>query len=325
MTIASLVRSGAAAALLLFCIGSGAALAQDYPAREIRIYCGFPPGGGADVFVRYFAEKLRPLAGKPVLVENRTGAAGNVAVQALTRAKPDGHTLIISTGGPVSYNTHLYKSLGYDPVADLTPVSPLVSFPFVLVVDPGLPIQSVSDLTSHVKARQGRAKYGANGGTPIVLAEMLKHFGKFEAAQVMYRDNASAANDLVSGQLDFMFLDSAVAMGQSRQGRLRMLAVSTLHRSNLLPDVPTVAESGYPEVERTSWFAAFLPARTPQGVATSLNQWFQQILGTQETRDFLNAAGAEPYPGTPDDLKRLQADEIAKWSDLVKLAKIEPQ
>jgi tripartite-type tricarboxylate transporter receptor subunit TctC len=310
---------------LLLSLAGLPVMAQDFPSKEIRVYCGFPPGGGADISIRFFAEKLRALSGRPVIVENKTGAGGNLAVQAITRAKPDGYSLVISTGGPASYNVHLFKNLGYDPVKELAPISPLASFPFVLVVNPELPIKTVADLVAHAKARGGKTSYGAIGGTPIVLSEMMKYVGKFDATQVMYRGAGSPTNDLLSGVLDFMFMDSAAAIGQAQQGRLRILAVSTPTRSSVLPDVPTLIEGGLPGVERTSWFAAFAPPGTPEPIVQKLNGWFQQILAMDDTKQFLHSAGADPFPGTPEDLRRLQLDEIAKWADLVKLAQMEAQ
>jgi len=301
------------------------AKAQTFPEQDIRIYCGFPPGGGADVFVRYLAEKLKPLAGKTVIVENKTGAGGNLAVEAVTHAKPDGHTIVISSGGPVSYNVHLYKRLGYDPVKDLTPITSLVSFPFVLVVDPKRNINSVQELVAAMKKRPTPGSYGAVGGTPIVLSEMLKYLGGFDAIQVMYRTAPDSLNDMASGNLDFMFMDPTAALAQVRAGRLKALAVSTPQRSPSAPDLPTMEEAGFKGVDRMSWFAAFVPGGTPEPIAAKLNKWFNEILATDETRQFFRNVGAEVYPGTPQDLTRLQKDEIAKWADLVKLAKMEAQ
>ena len=324
MKALNVLAACAAAGLLVASFGQPA-MAQTFPEQDIRIYCGFPPGGGADVFVRYLAEKLKPLAGKTVIVENKTGAGGNLAVEAVTHAKPDGHTIVISSGGPVSYNVHLYKRLGYDPVKDLSPITSLVSFPFVLVVDPKRNINSVPELVAAMKKRATPGSYGAVGGTPIVLSEMLKYLGGFDAIQVMYRTAPDSLNDLASGNLDFMFMDPTAALAQVRAGRLKALAVSTPQRSPSAPDLPTMEEVGFKGVDRMSWFAAFLPANVPEPVVTKLNKWFNEILATDETKQFFRNVGAEVYPGTPQDLTRLQKDEIAKWADLVKLAKMEAQ
>lgn len=307
------------------CVAVLPATAETFPEHELRIYVGFPPGGGADVFVRYLAEKIKPLAGKPVLVENKTGAGGNLAVEAVTRAKPDGHTLVIASGGPASYNVLLYKRLGYDPVNDLTPVTTVVSFPFILVVNAASPIRTVGELVAAMKARATPGSYGAVGGTPIVLTEMLKHVAGFDAVQVMYRNSVDSINDLQAGHLDFEFMDPTTALAQIREGRLRALAVSTPRRSPSAPDLPTMAETGFDGVDRMSWFAALLPPQTPAPIVETWNAWFRQILTADDTKEFFRNVGAETFPGSPADLTRLQKDEIAKWADLVKLANMEAQ
>ncbi len=317
-------RLGVLAFPLLLAL-SDPALAQQFPQHEIHVYCGFPAGSGADVWVRHIADGLRPLAGKPVIVENKVGASGNLAVEAVTHAKPDGHTLVISPGGPLSYNVHLYKQLGYDPVEGLTPVGTLVKFPFVLVVAPKRPVGSVAELVAQLKAKHDDASYGAVGGAPIVLSELLKYYAGFEAVQVMYRNTSAIMNDLLAGNLDFVFMDSASALAQIHEGRLKALAVSTPTRSALAPDIPTMAEAGFPGIDRTAWFAAVLPNDTPRAIARTYNDWMQTILAGDETKRFFHAAGAEVFPGTPERLTLLQRDEIEKWAKLVKLAKMEAQ
>jgi tripartite-type tricarboxylate transporter receptor subunit TctC len=314
-----------ASALAAFLALSTPTLAQQFPQHEIHVYCGFPAGSSADVWVRHVAEGLRPLAGKPVLVENKVGASGNLAVEALAHAKPDGHTLAISPGGPLSYNVHLYKRLGYDPVEGLMPVGTVVKFPFVLVVDPRRPVSSVAELVAQLKAKPGDATYGATGGGPIVLSELLKYHAGFNAVQVLYRNTSAIMNDLMAGNLDFVFMDSASALAQIHEGRLKALAVSTPTRSALAPEIPTMAEAGFPGIDRIAWFGAVLPKDTPESIAGTFNNWLQTILASDETKRFFQTAGAEVFPGTPDQLTALQRDEIEKWAKLVKLAKMEPQ
>ncbi len=315
----------AASAFTLLLALSAPTLAQQFPQHEIHVYCGFPAGSGADVWVRHIAEGLRPLAGKPIIVENKVGASGNLAVEAVTHAKPDGHTLVISPGGPLSYNVHLYKQLGYDPVEGLRPIGTLVKFPFVLVVDTKRPVGSVAELVVQLKAKHGGASYGAVGGAPIVLSELLKYHAGFDAVQVMYRNTSAIMNDLAAGNLDFVFMDSASALAQIHEGRLKALAVSTPTRSALAPDIPTMAEAGFPGIDRTAWFAAALPKETPESIAGTYNNWMQTILASEETKRFFHTAGAEVFPGSPEQLTALQRDEIAKWAKLVKLAKMEAQ
>jgi tripartite-type tricarboxylate transporter receptor subunit TctC len=314
-----------ASAFALLLTLSGPALAQQFPQHEIHVYCGFAAGSSADVWVRHIAESLRPLAGKPVTVENKVGASGNLAVEALTHAKPDGHTLAISPGGPLSYNVHLYKRLGYDPVEGLAPIGTVVKFPFVLVVDPKRPVGTVAELVAQIKTKQGEATYGATGGAPIILSELLKYHAGFNAVQVMYRNTSAIMNDLTAGNLDFVFMDSASALAQIHEGRLKALAVSTPTRSALAPDIPTMAEAGFPGIDRIAWFAAVVPKGTPDDIAGTFNGWIQTILASPETKRFFQTAGAEVFPGTREQLTALQRDEIAKWAKLVKLAKMEPQ
>ena len=320
-----MTRSLGAAAVAAFLALSCPALAQQFPQHEIHVYCGFPAGSSADVWVRHIAEGLRPLAGKPVIVENKVGASGNLAVEALTHAKPDGHTLAISPGGPLSYNVHLYKRLGYDPVEGLAPIGTVVKFPFVLVVDPKRPVSSVAELVAQLKSKPGDATYGATGGGPIVLSELFKYHAGFNAVQVLYRNTSAIMNDLMAGNLDFVFMDSASALAQIHEGRLKALAVSTPTRSALAPDIPTMAEAGFPGIDRIAWFGAVLPKDTPDSIAGTFNSWIQTILASDETKRFFQTAGAEVFPGTPEQLTVLQRDEIEKWAKLAKLAKMEPQ
>jgi tripartite-type tricarboxylate transporter receptor subunit TctC len=320
-----MTRSLGAAAFALLLVLSAPALAQQFPQHEIHVYCGFAAGSSADVWVRHIAEGLRPLAGKPVIVENKVGASGNLAVEALTHAKPDGHTLVISPGGPLSYNVHLYKRLGYDPVERLAPIGTVVKFPFVLVVDPKRPVGTVAELVAQIKTKQGEATYGATGGAPIILSELLKYRAGFNAVQVMYRNTSAIMNDLTAGNLDFVFMDSASALAQIHEGRLKALAVSTPTRSTLAPDIPTMAEAGFPGIDRIAWFGAVLPKDTPDTIAVTFNNWLQTFLASDETKRFFQIAGAEVFPGTREQLTALQRDEIEKWAKLVKLAKMEPQ
>jgi len=299
--------------------------AQTFPERELRILVGFAAGSTTDVFVRYLAEKIRPLAGKPIVVENKTGAGGNIAVGATVTSKPDGHSLLVTTGGTVSYNVHLFKNLGFDPIKDLEPVTTVVAFPFVLTVNATKPIKTVPELVAYMKAKSEPGNYGSVGGAGIVLSELLKHEAKFEAVQVGYRSVTASLNDMQSGNLDFMFMDPTTAMAQVRDGRVRALAVTTPTRAAALPDLPTLTELGYPRIDRVSWLAALLPAKTPEPIIRKWNEWLTTVLSEDDTKAYFRKVYMEANPGTPEALRKLQQDEIAKWADLVKLAKIEPQ
>jgi tripartite-type tricarboxylate transporter receptor subunit TctC len=246
-------------------------------------------------------------------------------VEALTHAKPDGYTLVISPGGPLSYNVHLYKRLGYDPVEGLAPLGTVVKFPFVLVVDPKRSVGTVAELVAQIKTKQGEATYGATGGGPIVLSDLLKYHAGFDPVQVLYRNTSAIMNDLVAGNLDFVFMDSASALAQIHEGRLKPLAVSTPTRSALAPDIPTMAEAGFQVLIGLPGSGQPLPKDTPETIASTYNSWIQTILGSDETKRFFHTAGAEVFLGTQEQLTALQRDEIQKWAKLVRLAKMEPQ
>jgi tripartite-type tricarboxylate transporter receptor subunit TctC len=303
----------------------GPAAAQDYPSRDIHIICGYPAGSGADIYVRYFADALRGLSGKAVVVENKAGATGSIGAEAVARSRPDGYTLLISPGGALSYNVHLFKKLNYDPLTDLAPITTLIRFPFLLVVDPSTQVTDVKGLIDRLKLRKEKAAFGASAAVAIALGEMLKSAANVEATKVLYRGAPESLQDLKEGSLDFIFLDPAFGIEQSRQGRVRTLAVTTPQRSYVLPEIPTMAEAGYPSIDRTSWFAAMAPAGTPPPIIEKINGWYRQIMAADEAKKFFATSGADAFVGTPQDLARLQRDEIAKWTELVKLAKIEPQ
>ncbi len=312
----------AAAALLAF---TAPLQAQTYPDRDIHVMCGYPAGSGADVYVRFFAEGLRQQSGKPVIVENKPGATGSLGAEAVARARPDGYTILITPPGAISYNQYLFKKLSYDPVKELTPVATMIRFPFFLVVDPKSPIKSVRELETHLKAKGDKASYGASAAIAIALSEILNHELKTNATRVMYRGAPESMRDLAEGSLDFLFMDPAFAIEQAKSGKIRVLAATTPQRSSALPDVPTTAEAGYPGINRTTWFGSFAPAGTPAPIVEKLNGWFAQIMRSQQAIDFFRTAGAEPFVSSVEDTGKLQREEITRWAEIVKLAKIEPQ
>jgi tripartite-type tricarboxylate transporter receptor subunit TctC len=303
------------------------AQAQDYPTRDIRAICNFPTGTGADVFVRYFSEKLSGLAGKPVIVENRGGALGNIGTEAAARAKPDGYTILISPGSStMAAALSTFKKLPFDPVKDFTPVTTLARLGFVLVVDPTSPIKSVADLTAHLKAKREKASYGVAANTGLVSAELYKKYAGLQVTRVQYREMQTLQNDMAAGSLDFSFGDPVFAVEQAKAGRIRALAVTSGERMSALPDVPTMKEAGLPEFgELIAWWAVFVPAKTPPPVVSKLESWFNQIVASPDTKKFLNNLGSDPFPGNSRMLEGLLANDIKKWNEYVKLAGIEPQ
>jgi tripartite-type tricarboxylate transporter receptor subunit TctC len=301
------------------------ASAQDYPARDITTVCPFAAGTGADITVRYFSAKLSDVLGRPVIVLNKAGATGNIASETVAKAKPDGYTISITpASSTMAAAPHLYKKLPFDPVKDFTPVTTLASLSFVLIVDARKPIHSVADLIAHLKARDG-GFYGGSNNTGIVAAELFKDAIGIDAKRVAYKNIADSVNDMIAGHTDFTFTDATWVVEQAKAGRIRALAVTSARRSSVLPDVPTLAEAGFPGIELEPWWGVFLPAGAPQPVVTKLASAFDRILAMPETTEFLTRFANEPFPGTPDSLRDLLAKEIKRWGELVKLAKIEPQ
>jgi tripartite-type tricarboxylate transporter receptor subunit TctC len=301
------------------------ASAQDYPTRDITTVCPFAAGTGADITVRYFSAKLSDVLGKPVIVLNKAGATGNIASETVAKAKPDGYTISITpASSTMAAAPHLYKKLPFDPVKDFTPVTTLASLSFVLIVDARKPIHSVADLIAHLKARDG-GFYGGSNNTGIVAAELFKGAIGIDAKRVAYKNIADSVNDMIAGHTDFTFTDATWVVEQAKAGRIRALAVTSARRSSVLPDVPTLAEAGFPGIELEPWWGVFLPAGAPRPVVTKLASAFDRILAMPETTEFLTRFANEPFPGTPDSLRDLLAKEIKRWGELVKLAKIEPQ
>jgi tripartite-type tricarboxylate transporter receptor subunit TctC len=311
--------------LLVSLLLTSPARAQDYPVKDITTVCPFAAGTGADITVRYFSAKLSDVLGRPVIVLNKAGATGNIASETVAKAKPDGYTISITpASSTMAAAPHLYKKLPFDPVKDFTPVTTLASLSFVLIVDARKPIHSVADLIAHLKARDG-GFYGGSNNTGIVAAELFKDAIGIDAKRVAYKNIADSVNDMIAGHTDFTFTDATWVVEQAKAGRIRALAVTSARRSSVLPDVPTLAEAGFPGIELEPWWGVFLPAGAPQSVVTKLASAFDRILAMPETTEFLTRFANEPFPGTPDSLRDLLAKEIKRWGELVKLAKIEPQ
>jgi tripartite-type tricarboxylate transporter receptor subunit TctC len=301
------------------------ARAQDYPTQDIRFICGFPAGSGADVLVRYFAEKLRPLAGNPVIVENKVGAAGNIAAEFTARAKPDGHTVHVHAASAVAANQHLFKRRPFDAVKDLQVAATLNQQPFMVMVPADSPHKTLAELTAAMKQKGDKASYAQSNTTGKVMGDLYKQATGITAVEVPYRTANDSINDFASGRLDYGMMDPVFALSQARAGRLRSLAVSTPKRMQAVPELPTMTEAGTPGVEMMGWFAAMVPSATPRPVVDRLNKWLNEILATEETKKFLNQFGGDPYISTPDEGQARMAKDVKDWEHYVKIAKIEPQ
>ena len=301
-----------------------AAVAQQYPNRDIRFICAFPPGSGADVLVRFFAEQLRPIANRTIIVENRAGAGGNIAIEHVARSKPDGYTIFVHAGSAVAAGMHLYKNPPVDVGKAISVAATINRQPFMLVVDAKSPYKSVADLTAAMKQKGDKASYAAAAPTGRIMGELYKQAAGLKTVEVNYKTAPDSINDMLSGAVDYGMHDPVFSLAQAREGRLRILAVSTGQRLDANPEMPTMAESGIP-MDLTGWWAVMLPTGTPQPVLDQLQKWFVQIVGSDSTKAFLNKFGGDPLIETPAQAQARFLKDIKEWGDYIRLAKIEPQ
>jgi len=319
-----MVRFIAAAFALVAVMAPSGASAQQYPSRDIRVICAFPPGSGADVLVRFFAEQLRPIAKRTIIVENRSGAGGNIAIEHVARSKPDGYTIFVHAGSAVAAGMHLYKKPPVDVGKAITVAATINRQPFMLVVDAKSPYKSVADLTAAMKTKGDKASYAAAAPTGRIMGELYNQAAGLKAVEVNYKTAPDSLNDMLSGAVDFGMHDPVFALAQARENRLRILAVSTGKRLDANPSMPTMAESGIP-MDLTGWWAVMLPAGTPKPVIDQLHAWFVQIVGSPSTKAFLNKFGGDPLIETPAQGQERFLKDIKAWGDYVRLAKIVPQ
>jgi len=301
-------------------------LAQEYPVREIRSICNFAPGSGADILVRFYSDKLSKLAGKPVIVENKPGANGSIATADLARAKPDGHSLMITpASSTIAAAPYLFKNLQFDSTKDFQAVTTIATLSFVLMVDASKPIKSVPELIAHLKTRPNHGFYGTSNNTGVIAAELFKQAAGLQTTYAPYKQNTQALTDLLQGTVDFLSYDATWAAGQVKGGRVRVLAATANKRSVAFPDIPTLGELGLGKNDVTAWWGVVVPANTPRPVVEKLAGWFNQITNEEDTKQFLARAAFDPFPGSPDQMSALIKSDAARWKSYVELAKIEPQ
>jgi tripartite-type tricarboxylate transporter receptor subunit TctC len=298
--------------------------AQQYPSRDIRFICAFPPGSGADVLVRFFAEQLRPIAKRTIIVENRSGAGGNIAIEHVARSKPDGYTIFVHAGSAVAAGMHLYKKPPVDVGKAIQIAATINRQPFMLVVDAKGPYKTVAELTEAMKKKGDKASYAAAAPTGRIMGELYNLAAGLKAVEVNYKTAPDSLNDMLSGAVDYGMHDPVFSLAQARENRLRILGVSTGKRLDANPNMPTMAEQGVP-MDLTGWWAVMVPAGTPQPVIDQLHQWFVQIVGSPSTKAFLNKFGGDPLIETPAQAQQRFLNDIKNWGDYVRLAKIVPQ
>ena len=298
----------------------GFARAESYPSKPVRLIVGFAPGGASDLLARLLAQKLTETLGQPVIVDNRPSAGGIVGTDLVAKAAPDGHTLLVGSSAAFAITPHLAPNLPFDTRRDFAPVSMFANLTFVLLVNPKVQAQSVKELIALAKSRPGKLNYGSagNGTTTHMVSALFAQMAGIDMVHVPYKGAGPAMVDLISGQLDVLFDAAVTSIPQLKAGKVRALAVTGAKRSALLPDVPTVNESGLPGYTAGSWFAIFGPAKLDRAALTRLNSDIAKVMSLPDTRQQLAARGAEPWTTRPEELGRFVASESARYGKLIK-------
>jgi len=317
-------RLGAALALALGLAAVSAAAQPSYPDKSIRIVVPYPPGGTADILGRLLAERLAPELGQPVLVENRAGGGTAIGARFVANASPDGYTLFIGTSTSHAINPALQGDIGYDPVRDFTAVSAIAEVPYVIVSHPKRGFRTLKDLVAHARAHPGELNYSSagTGSSNHLGGELLGSVEHIRITHIPYKGSAPALNDLLAGQVDFMFDLAPTAQQHVRAGRLTALAVTAAQRSAVLPDVPTTAEAGVAGVQITAWFGVFAPARLPAQIEQRLARAVAAVLAQPDTRKRLADLGTEPMAQQGTAFRSFVAQDHAHWKALVAQAGI---
>lgn len=305
---------------------SRGSVAQTWPDRPITLVVPFAAGSSTDIVGRQAARAISEAIGANVVVENRTGAGGIIGTQLVARARPDGYTLLIVTNSTHAANTALFRSLPYDPVADFTPISNLATGPLVLLSHPALPVRTVQQLVEYGRANPGKLSYGYSGSSSQIAAAMLLHDGQFEAVGVQYRSIPPQVTDLLAGQLHFTFADPSNALQHISSGAAIGLGITSLARSGLAPDLPTLTEAGLPGFQLVPWQGIAAPTGTDRAIVARLFEALRAKYDTPEVRKTFGNLGFEvTLSESPDAYAAFIQSETRRWGDLVRLAKIEPQ
>lgn len=312
-----------AAALITAAICQAAA-AQWTPKSTIRIVVPFAAGGPTDITARHLSRKLNDILGQPVIVDNRGGANGMIGAELVVKSKPDGYTLLMPTSSTIAINPAVYRKMPFDPVADLSPITPVIATPGVMIVTPSLPARSVKDFVALAKARPGQivfASTGAGSNTHLAL-ELFAGEAKIKVTHVPYKGAGPAVTDVIAGHAQALVADLPVLAPHLKSGKLRPLAITGLDRTPLFPDIPSMKELGYPQVNSRNWYALLAPARTPPEIVNRLNEAVRQAVAAPEVRDRLVEIGAEIFTQSPEEFGKFLKSEIERWKGVVAKYKI---
>ena len=308
-------------ATVLLALGvGGPAAAQPYPTKPIKFVVPYPPGGASDVTARILGQKLSEAYGQPVIIENRPGANGNIALDAVAKSAPDGDTIVMGNVGPNAINAGLYKTLPFDPIASFAPVTLTSTVPIVLLVNPSLPVKDAKDLVAYIKANPGKTNFasGGNGSATHLTAEMFKSMAGLDIQHVPYKGDAAAMTALMSGDVTMAFATIVAATPQIKGGRVKAIGIASKKRAGAFPDVPTISDSGLSGFESTSWGGVLAPAGTPPETIASLHSQFVRILRMPDVAEKIAGLGADIVGSSSAEFGDYLKSEIAKWSGVIK-------
>lgn len=308
--------------IFMLCIAAlcaGQALAQAWPSKPIRLVVPFPPGGPTDILGRAVGAKLGELLGQSVIIDNRGGAGGGIGADNVAKSPPDGYSLLLGTTGTHTINPNLYSKLPYDPIRDFAPVSLVVKYLNILVVNPSVPAKSVAELIAMARQKPGQVTFGSagNGSSNHLTGEMLATMTGVKMQHVPYKGSGPALNDVIAGQINFMFDQYSTVGPNIKAGKLRAIGIATKQRHPLLPDVPTIGES-IPGFEVSPWYGLFAPAGTPKEIIARLNTELTKVMKSQEINDRMTTLGWDPVTNSPEEFTAQIKSELAIWADVVK-------
>jgi len=305
---------------------SAVALAHTYPVKPVRVVVPYTAGGSMDILSRLISQKMNEAFDQTLIIDNRTGAGGNIGTELVARAAPDGYTLLTAGIGIMAINPSLYSKLPYDPIKDFEAITLLAKMPNMLAVSPALPVKSVSELIALAKAKPGVLNYGSagSGSNPHILAEYFKLRTNTDIQDIPYKGVPPALSDLIAGQLSMVFATVPTVLPQAKAGRVRALAVTSAKRLALVPELPTIAEAGVPDYEATQWIGMLAPAGTPKDIVAQLNARIVKTLQRADVRERLGTEMVEPVGSTPDEFRAFMKAEIARWAPVVKASGMKP-
>jgi len=321
---ARVVLAAACAAAVLH---SASAMAQSWPAKPVRLMVPFPPGGSTDIVARIVGQKLGERLGQSIVIENRGGAGGTLGTAQVAKAAPDGYTLTVASTSTHVVAPSVYQKLEYDPVKDFAPISLMAVSPYLLVVHPAVPAKSVKELVELARKQPGKMNYASAGvgSTTHLAMEMLKSASNTYMLHIPYNGNGPAGTAVISGQVEILFGSMPAVLPHAKGGRVRALAVGTLARSPSMPEIPTIAESGYPGFDASLWLGIMAPAGTPQPIIDRLHKEIVAVVSAADTREALSKAGAEPVTSSPAELAAMVRDGVPKYAKIVKMAGVKPE